>query len=60
MESPAMDVGNNYGVDDAKLLVVVAFEGRESLMQEVVDGLVLEGINPKLQHAFDPRNSIKT
>ena len=54
-----MDVGYSSGVDNAKLLVVEALEGRESLMQEVVDCLVLGGINPELQHAFAPRNSFK-
>ncbi len=52
-----MDVGNSFGVDDTKHLVVEALEGRESLMQEVVDCLVLGGINPELQHACAPRNS---
>ncbi len=36
-----MDVGDSSGVDDAKLLVVEALEGRESLMQEVADCLIV-------------------
>ncbi len=31
-----MDVGYNFGVDDAKLLGNEALEGREGLVQEVV------------------------
>ena len=55
----SMDVGDSFGVDDTKLLVVEALDGRQSLMQQVVDCLVLGGINPELQHAFAPRNSVK-
>ena len=47
-----MDVRNKFGVDDTKLLVVEALEQREGLAQEVVDGLVLGGINLELHHAF--------
>ena len=54
-----MDVRNKSGVDDAKLLIVEALERREGLAQEVVDCLVLGGINLELHHAFAPRNSIK-
>ena len=54
-----MDVGDSLGVDDVKLLVVEALQGRESLVQELVDCLVLGGINPELHHAFAPRNSFK-
>ena len=52
-----MDVGDKLGVDDMKLLVVVALDGREGLVQEVIDGLLLGWINLELQHAFAPRNS---
>lgn len=54
-----MDVGDNVGVEDVKLLVVVALDGREGLVQEVADCLLLGWINLEIQHAFAPRNSIK-
>ena len=54
-----MDVGDSLGVDDVKLLVAERLERREGLVQEVVDCLVLGGINLELHHAFAPRNSIK-
>ena len=46
-------------VDDVKLLVVIALDGREGLVQEVIDDLLLGWINLELQHAFAPRNSFK-
>ncbi len=58
-DSESMDVGDSLGVDDAKLLVVEALDGREGLVQEVVDCLVLGGINLELHHAFATRNSFK-
>ncbi len=54
-----MDVGDNVGVEDVKLLVVIALDGREGLVQEVADCLLLGWINLEIQHAFAPRNSIK-
>ena len=54
-----MDVGDNVGVDDVKLLVLEALDGREGLVQEVADCLLLGWINLEIQHAFAPRNSIK-
>ena len=41
VDDESMDVGDSSGVDDTKLLVVEALEGRESLMQEVVDCLIV-------------------
>jgi hypothetical protein len=43
-----MDVGYKLGVDDLKLLVVVALDGREGLVQEVIDCLLLGWINDPL------------
>ena len=40
-----MDVGNSLGVHYVKLPIVEVLEGRESLVQEVVDCLVPGGIN---------------
>ena len=54
-----MDVGDNVGVEDVKLLVVVALDGREGLVQEVADCLLLGWINLEIKLAFAPRNSIK-
>ena len=54
-----MDVGDKLGVDDVKLLVIQALDGREGLLQEVADCLLLGWINLDVHHAFAPRNSIK-
>ncbi len=54
-----MDVGDKLGVDDVKLLVLEALDGREGLVQEVVKGLLLGWFNLELQHAFAPLNSFK-
>ncbi len=54
-----MDVGDKVGVEDANLPVVVALDGREGRVQEVVDRLMLRWINLVIQHALGPRNSIK-
>ncbi len=42
------------GVDDVKLLVVIALDGREGLVQEVIDCVLLGWINLELQHALTP------
>ena len=44
VDDESMDVGYSLGVHYVKLLVVEAFDGRESLVQEVVDCLVPGGI----------------
>jgi hypothetical protein len=54
-----MDVGDKVGVEDVKLLVLEALDGREGLVQEVADCLLLGWINLEIQHALGPRNSIK-
>jgi hypothetical protein len=54
-----MDVGDNLGVDDMKLLIVVALDGREGLVQEVADCLLLGWINLEVHHAFAHLNSFK-
>jgi hypothetical protein len=54
-----MDLGDNLGVDDVKLLVVIALDGRVGLVHEVVGCLVLGWINLELHHAVGPRNSFE-
>ena len=47
------------GVDDVKLLEIVALDGREGRLQEVADGLFLGWFNLEVHQAFAPRNSFK-
>jgi hypothetical protein len=40
-----MDVGDKRGVDDVKLFVVEALDGRKGLVHQVVDCLLLAGFS---------------
>jgi hypothetical protein len=60
VDDESMHVGDKlFGVDDVKLLVVIALDGREGLVHEVFDCLVLGWINLELHHAFGPRHSFE-
>ncbi len=54
-----MHVGDQPGVDDGKLLVIEALDGREGLVQERTDCLLLGWIDLEVHHAFAPRNGLK-